>query len=195
MKNIEINGKNYNMSSPTSDEYKKLYIESFGDEKITLNVTLDSHSVDGYFFELKSSITNPFKVEVYDDNDKLIYNTELKSGMYSKINRSYYTKWKTKLYLETLTFEHEFNLEKSRVFIVFESSSLGDTIAWMPYCEEFRKKHNCDVIVSTFRNDMFKNLYPNIEFVERGAVVNNIKALYRLGWFYNKDKEPVLQIF
>mgnify|MGYP003347806715 FL=1 len=31
---IEINGKNYNMSSPTSDEYKKLYIESFGDEYV-----------------------------------------------------------------------------------------------------------------------------------------------------------------
>jgi autotransporter strand-loop-strand O-heptosyltransferase len=101
-------------------------------------------------------------------------------------------KWKTKLYLGPLTFEHDFNLEDSRVFIVFESSSLGDTIAWMPYCEEFRKKHNCHVIVSSFRNDMFEKLYPEIEFVERGVVVNNIKALYRLGWFYDEDKEPVL---
>jgi hypothetical protein len=31
---ININGKDYNMSSPTSDEFKKLYIESFGDEYI-----------------------------------------------------------------------------------------------------------------------------------------------------------------
>ena len=31
MKKININGKDYNMSSPTSDEYKKQYIESFGD--------------------------------------------------------------------------------------------------------------------------------------------------------------------
>ena len=194
---IEINGKNYNMSSPTSEEYKKLYVESFGDEyiereKISLNVTLDSNSVDGYFIQLKSNITNPFKVEVFDDKENLVYNTTLTAGMYSKLNRKYYTKWKTKLYLEDLTFEHEFNLENSRVFIVFESSSLGDTIAWLPYCEEFRKKHNCNVIVSTFRNEMFAPLYPNLEFVGRGAVVNNIKALYRLGWFYDKDKEPVL---
>ena len=41
-------------------------------------------------------------------------------------------------------------------------------------------------------NDMFKNLYPEIEFVERGSVVPNLKALYRLGWFYDYDKEPVL---
>jgi autotransporter strand-loop-strand O-heptosyltransferase len=78
------------------------------------------------------------------------------------------------------------------VFIVFESSSLGDTIAWMPYCEEFRKKHNCHVIVSSFINSMFEDQYPKIEFVTRDTVVLNIKALYRLGWFYDYNKEPVL---
>ena len=126
MNKININGENYNMSSPTSDEYKKLMIESFGDkyiEKVTLNVSLDSHSVDGYFIELKTNITNPFKVEVYDEKENLVYNTELNSGMYSKLNRNYYTKWKTKLFVDDLTFEHEFDLENSRVFIVFESSS------------------------------------------------------------------------
>ena len=195
MNKININGENYNMSSPTSDEYKKLMIESFGDkyiEKVTLNVSLDSHSVDGYFIELKTNITNPFKVEVYDEKENLVYNTELSSGMYSKLNRNYYTKWKTKLFVDDLTFEHEFDLENSRVFIVFESSSLGDTIAWMPYCEEFRKKHNCHVIVSSFINSMFEDQYPEIEFVEPGEVVFNLKALYRLGWFYDYNKEPVL---
>jgi len=194
---IQINNKDYNMSSPTSDEYKKLYIESFGDkyvtdEKIPLTFNVNSHSVDGYFFELQSNITTPFKVEVYDDKENLVYNTELSSGMYSKLNRTYYTKWKTKLFVDDLTFEHEFDLENSRVFIVFESSSLGDTIAWMPYCEEFRKKHNCHVIVSSFINSMFEDQYPKIEFVTRDTVVLNIKALYRLGWFYDYNKEPVL---
>ena len=141
MKTIKINDKDYNMSSPTSEEYKKLYIESFGDEyiekeKVTLNVTIDSNSVDGYFIELKSNITNPFRVEVFDENENLFYKTTLTTGMYSKLNRKYYTKWKTRLHLEDFTFEHEFNLENSRVFIVFESSSLGDTIAWLPYCDE-----------------------------------------------------------
>jgi autotransporter strand-loop-strand O-heptosyltransferase len=197
MNKININGENYDMSSPTSDEYKKLMIESFGDKyidkkKITLNVTLNSHSVDGYFIELNTNLNNPFKVEVYDDKENLVYNTELSSGMYSKLNRTYYTKWKTKLFVDDLTFEHEFDLENSRVFIVFESSSLGDTLAWMPYCEEFRKKHNCHVIVSSFMNSMFKDQYPKIEFVTRDTVVLNIKSLYRLGWFYDYNKEPVL---
>ena len=197
MNKININGKNYNMSSPTSDEYKKLMIESFGDKyidkkEVTLNLTLNSHSIDGYFIELNANITTPFRVEIFDDKENLEYKTELKSGMYSKLDRNYYTKWKTKLYLDDLVFEHEFDLENSRVFIVFESSSLGDTIAWMPYCEEFRKKHNCHVIVSSFINSMFEDQYPEIEFVTRDTVVLNIKALYRLGWFYDYNKEPVL---
>ena len=192
MNKININGKNYNMSSPTSDEYKKLMIESFGDKyidkkEVTLNLTLNSHSIDGYFIELNANITTPFRVEIFDDKENLEYKTELKSGMYSKLDRNYYTKWKTKLYLDDLVFEHEFDLENSRVFIVFESSSLGDTIAWMPYCEEFRKKHNCHVIVSSFINSMFEDQYPEIEFVTRDTVVLNIKALYRLGWFYTSE--------
>jgi autotransporter strand-loop-strand O-heptosyltransferase len=194
-KTIKINDKEYNMSSPNSDGYKKLMIESFGDEyidkkNIKLNVTLDSNSIDGYFIELNTNINNPFRVEVYDEKENLVYTTKLTSGMYSKLSRQYYTKWKTKLFVDELTFEHEFNLENSRVFIVFESSSLGDTLAWMPYCEEFRKKHNCHVIVSSFINSMFEDQYPEIEFVGRGVVVPNIKALYRFGWFYDRNKEP-----
>ena len=99
---INLNGNDYNMSSPTSVEYKKLMIESFGDEyvdneEIKLNVTLNSHSVDGYFIELNTNISNQFKVEVYDEKENLVYNTELSSGMYSKLSRKYYTKWKTQL--------------------------------------------------------------------------------------------------
>ncbi len=192
---ININGKEYNMSSPTSKEYRDLIVRSLGDDpeeagKIKLNVTLNSSSVDGYYIELNTNIDNQFQVEVYDDRENLVYNTQLSSGMYSKLSRKYYTRWKTKMHLEELTFEHEFNLENSRVFIVFESSSLGDTLAWMPYCEEFRKKHNCHVIVSGFMNSIFEDQYTEIEFVGRGVVVPNIKALYRLGWFYDKDKEP-----
>jgi autotransporter strand-loop-strand O-heptosyltransferase len=78
------------------------------------------------------------------------------------------------------------------VYIAFDSSSLGDTIAWMPYVEEFRCLHNCEVIVSTFKNFLFEKEYPMLEFVEPGTVVNNIYAMYKLGWFYNEHKEPVL---
>lgn len=192
---ININGRDYDMSSPTGEKYKKMYIESFGDsipDNQPVSIEVTDHSVDGYYLEIKSDPNVPLNVQFFDSDGNPIYKTELSSGMYSKLSRRYHTDWRTKISSDSFSFDYDFDLRGSRVFIVFESSSLGDTIAWIPYCEEFRKKHNCHVIVSSFKNEMFEKLYPNLEFVDRGVVVNNIKALYRLGWFYDKDKEPVL---
>ena len=193
---IEINGRKLNMSSPNSKEFTKQLVESFGDvyvdkDSIFSTVRTKIHNVDGLYFEIESDSTDDFAVEFFD-GDKSIYRTFLKSGMYYKLSRKYYTDWKIKMSVDNVVFEPSITFEGKRVFIVVESSSLGDTIAWVPYCEEFRKKHNCHVIVSTFRNDMFRDIYPNLEFVEPGSVVNNLVALYRIGWYYDKDKEPVL---
>lgn len=71
-----------------------------------------------------------------------------------------------------------------KYLINFDSKSLGDTIAWMPYAEEFRKKHNCKVILSTFWNHLFEKEYPEIEFIGQGKVVYNIKEQYNIGWYF-----------
>jgi len=97
--------------------------------------------------------------------------------------------WETKIWDQgNLIFENKLNLEGKRVFISLESKSLGDTLAWVPYALEFKKKQNCHVIVSTFWNDMFD--YPELEFANPGEVVQNLYALYRVGWFYDQNKEP-----
>jgi autotransporter strand-loop-strand O-heptosyltransferase len=88
---------------------------------------------------------------------------------------------------DELIYENKINLEGKRVYISFGSKSLGDTMAWIPYVEEFRLKHKCELIVSTFMNQLFVDQYPNIEFVDPGNVVMNIHAQYRIGWFYNED--------
>jgi autotransporter strand-loop-strand O-heptosyltransferase len=75
------------------------------------------------------------------------------------------------------------DLEDKNVFVAFESSALGDTIAWMPVIEEFRKKNKCKVIVSSFHNDMFKDIYPNILYVDRGVPLQGMQFSYKLGWF------------
>jgi autotransporter strand-loop-strand O-heptosyltransferase len=64
---------------------------------------------------------------------------------------------------------------------------LGDTLAWFPIAEEFRKKWNCDVIVSTFSNQFFKEQYPQLQFIEPGETAPNLYAMYRIGWFYKDD--------
>jgi autotransporter strand-loop-strand O-heptosyltransferase len=132
-------------------------------------------------------------VRFYDEAGKLHYENNIACNSWVKLNRSYYTKWNVSIREnDELVYESTLDYTGKRVYIAFDSSSLGDTIAWMPYVLEFKKKHNCHVIVSTFKNFLFKDVYPELEFVEPGSVVPNIYAQYKLGWFYNGNSEPVL---
>jgi len=151
---------------------------------------INQHFVVNPFFEILGNSDNKFEVSFFDESNNLIYRNLSNINTWSKLNREYYTKWKTEVRENNnLIYENVLDLENKRVYISFGSKSLGDTLAWIPYCEEFRLKHNCKLIVSTFMNYLFKTQYPEIEFVEPGEVVLNIHAQYRLGWFYNEDGE------
>lgn len=148
--------------------------------------------VDGPFIEIKNFPETEYVVKMWSD-DVLTFQTKISNNMWAKANKKYFSNWKVELVNingETVWNYNQDYLNK-KVFISFESKSLGDTLAWFPYVEEFRKKHNCQVVVSTFLNDLFKSQYPKIEFVNPGEVVHNIYAQFRLGWFYNGDQFDV----
>ena len=154
------------------------------------NIT--QHFVGQPFLEITGTSTSDFRVEFYDGTT-LVYHDNLKCNHWVKLDREYYTQWRTVVYKDgEKVYDKLLDLEGKRVYIAFDSSSLGDTIAWMPYVLEFKVKHKCDVIVSTFKNFLFENAYPELEFVAPGTNVNNLYAMYKLGWFYNENKEPVL---
>jgi autotransporter strand-loop-strand O-heptosyltransferase len=149
------------------------------------------HCVDNPYFEIKSEIDKEFNVKIYDDKFNLHYEETIKSNTWIKLNREYYTKWNIKVFDgDMLIYKESLNYTNKRVFISFDSHSLGDTIAWIPYCLEFKKKHNCDVIVACKWIEYFKDVYPELEFVPPGSTVHNIMGMYKLGWFWNSDKEP-----
>ena len=184
--------------------YKIPNDESFGDdllsmykiimnEPITFNEPIKNdyiitqHYVCQPFFEMKGQSDNEFDIKMFD-GDNVIYQNSISINSWVKLNREYYTDWRTEVWENgELIYNNKINLEGKRVYISFGSKSLGDTLAWFPYVEEFRKKHNCELIVSTFMNFLFVDQYPNIEFVGPGDIVSNIHAQYRLGWFYNED--------
>jgi len=83
------------------------------------------------------------------------------------------------------------NLEDKNILIVLESKALGDTLAWIPYVEEFRKKYKCNVICCTTWNYLFKNEYTHIKFVEPESKVQNIDSVYNIGWYLDKKKTPI----
>ena len=72
------------------------------------------------------------------------------------------------------------------VLVDLGSSALGDTLAWMPYVEEYRLKNNCKIHCSTFKNELFEKSYPKINFIEPGSVVDCDEVI-QIGW--TKDEE------
>jgi len=147
------------------------------------------HFIDGAFVEITGPDDKEYIVRCIDKKtNKTIHETTLKNNMWTKTNIKYFVGWRIEVYDENgLVFEHDYDANGRRVYIHMDSSAIGDTLAWFPYIDEFRKKHNCELICSTFHNNWFKDQYPEIEFVDPGSQVNNLYAMYSIGWFYNED--------
>jgi autotransporter strand-loop-strand O-heptosyltransferase len=152
------------------------------------NIQIIKHFVENPFIEIKGDSESEYLIKYFDENNILSYQSTLKTNHWSKLNRQYYTKWRTEVYEDgNLILNEVLDLKDKRVYISFESKSLGDTLSWIPYVEEFRKKHECKVILSTFLNELLRDQYPDIEFINPNITVNNLYALYRIGWFYTEE--------
>lgn len=127
----------------------------------------------------------------YDIPQSNIFSLKQKVGMWSKPDPKFYLPWTVTASINgEIKYRHEMNLEGKNVLIQMGSKALGDTIAWMPYVEEFRKKHNCHVICSGWWLEIFD--YPEIEFIKPGSEVKNIYAGYAVGCFDDQlDKNPI----
>jgi len=55
--------------------------------------------------------------------------------------------------------------------ILFGSKALGDTIAWIPYVEEYRKINNIDITVGCEFYDLLIDSYPQIKFISRSQML------------------------
>ena len=159
--------------------------------KINSNVKFIQYFVNKPYLEVAGNSDSSFDVKFYDEHGICHYHNMLGVNHWCKLNREYYTKWNTKIWEEgTLIYDEFLNYKGKKVFISFDSASLGDTIAWIPYVLEFKKKHECDVVVSTHKNFLFEKSYPELEFVLPGSTVNGIHGMYTIGWFYDEQKEP-----
>jgi len=168
------------------EAYRKLLQMPAQKQKISIN----QHFVDGAFLEIKGESDSDFEVKFYDEQGKCHYENTIKSNSWVRLNRQYFTKWTAKVWQDGhLIYKNTLNLANKTVFIVLDSKSLGDSIAWTGYALEFQKKHNCQVVLSTYWNHILD--YPELELVEPGTTVN-CYALYRIGWKWDENKEPVL---
>jgi autotransporter strand-loop-strand O-heptosyltransferase len=150
---------------------------------------LTLHFVRGPFVEIQGSKTAKYKVEFIDSKtNKILYETTIGNNCWCKCNIEYFVDWHVKVYEDDkLWHEHKFNPQGKRIYIALDSRALGDSLAWFPYLDEFRKKHKCELTASTFMNHMFIEKYRDIEFVNPGTNVQNLYAMYSIGLYYNED--------
>jgi autotransporter strand-loop-strand O-heptosyltransferase len=196
--------KDYKLAEKINDIiYKKEILKSYevmdiySNLKINKNirqeqtVTIINTFVNGAFLEILNGNDDVYRVDfINNTNGNVEHTSTITKNHWIRTSKQYFIDWKvivTNLTTNSVIYTHNYNAEGKRVYIAFESKALGDTLAWIPYVDEFRKKHKCKVICSTFMNDMFKDEYPEIEFVSPGVTVHNLYAMYSLGLFYNED--------
>jgi autotransporter strand-loop-strand O-heptosyltransferase len=147
------------------------------------------HFINGPFVEVKGNKEADYKIDfINNKTGEVYYSTVIKNNCWCRCSIEYFVEWKIVIYENNkLWYEYVYNAKNKRVYIALDSKALGDSLAWIPYVEEFRKEHNAEVIVSTFMNDMFVSRYSDIEFVTPGEAVQNIFAMYCIGLFYNEN--------
>ena len=177
---------------------KEILLQEYNNLKFRLQKPLPQKNkfivnfINGCKFEVVGHKKARYKVRFIDtDTEKCYFEDEITNNMWCKSNKQYFTN--TKVIVEDLdsnekVFKHIFNAKDKKVYIHLASKALGDTLAWFPYCEIFREKHECELIVSTFHNSFFEDKYPKIKFVEPATTVYDLYAMYEIGWHYHNNK-------
>ncbi len=156
------------------DTFKYNYKTTLPKEANAPSVTIDGTSgfeYDVEFFSIVNGINT------------LITKTKCRTGETTfALSNQWFSEWVIFVKLNGETIDRDvFNLIGKTVFIKMDAYALGDNIAWMPYVEEFRKKHSCTVICSTFYNDLFYKIYPNILFTPININIENVYSQYYIG--------------
>ena len=138
------------------------YIKELEIDNINENINFNINFTNGAFVEILGNSNSLFLVELINNKtNQVIYTNTIGVNNWVRSNIKYYIDWKVKITnLDTEEiYVKNINLTNERVLISIESSALGDNIAWFPHIDEFRKKHNCEIIVSTFKNELFMDTF------------------------------------
>jgi autotransporter strand-loop-strand O-heptosyltransferase len=131
-----------------------------------------------------------WRVRLLDrDADVVLFDEEVADATVSSTRR-YYINFRIEVLRDgQCVFEHDQDLRGKKVYARLPVSTIGDTIAWFPYVEEFRKQHQCEMYVSMGEGlwSLFEDTYPDLHYVrpeDENAERYGFYASYFLGIFF-----------
>lgn len=125
-----------------------------------------------------------------------VYSGETSPGLFTSLYRRWFTPWVVEAYQEDkliYSFDFEESLKGGKVCISIDSSSLGDTLAWVPVADAFRAMYNCDLYVTSFWSELLCLYFPDIRFQPPGYREGSTNAIFGLGWYDESDRNTHLR--
>lgn len=181
---------------PSPDYQKIINTEvEYLDEKKEYSQEILVSFVKGPKVEINGDNDDDRTFEVFfidDNNEEIVYETQMKINHWCQASRKWFTNWRVEVWCEGIIIKTEkLNLRGEKVLISLSSSALGDTIAWSPYCLEFKNIHGCELIVESFHHNILAKCYDEVEFVEMNKFQGkniNFYATYNIAYGVDKEK-------
>lgn len=176
-----LNKYNYNI-----DFYEGVRVQIFGEGDEDFNI------------EIRSNVENNF----------LIYKDTIKPGTFVKTPITYYQNWQIIItHNKDILVYYNINLKNENVIIIINNNSLDYILPWIPYIEEFRKLHDCNIYCATFNDELFKKEYNKINFIDLNKNLNDniikyikeytdnlnvdVYCIFYMGWFTPWKNIPI----
>jgi len=150
------------------------FVTRFREDYAFLDIVGDNNDLNSYFVEFKDEISGEVK-----------YSTTLKVNYWSRLDNTSDKNITIKITSnDNVVFERNQNKKYNKVYILIGSGALGDTVAWIPCVEEYRKTHNVDVVLFTRHNYLFDKAYPDIIFtdISNPDYINDVDKKFRLDY-------------
>lgn len=154
------------------------------------NISFDVNFGEGARVTVNGYSETLSRVEFWNDlTGNLEYSVDLSTGCFASPNKKYFVPWRIKIIVKgDEAAEIKLDLEGKTVYIFFDTMSLGDTLAWVPQIERFRKMKKCKLVLTTFYNHLFEEKYPEIFWNSPGSSLPPTEVSYNIGYFLGEEK-------
>jgi len=160
-------------------------------KRIKYDNIIEFHFIDGPNVKITGQVNENYNIKFIDTlHNNVVYDTNVSTNSWARANKRHFVKWKIVITdSKNNVIENNLDLKDKKVLLYFDSSSIGDTLAWIPYVDEFRKKYNCKTYAFTFHNNLFRDVYPEVNFVDKIENFFDFDVAYKIGWYYTADKK------